>query len=90
MQNFDPTSPNAMFATILRRLDDQDRRAEERRLELKELIEELRTTDRKLGSDIHSLKHFRTTLKAKVAVIVTVVTCLASGGLWILERFFLK
>jgi hypothetical protein len=82
--HFDPSSANAMFATILQRLKQQDEAATLARAEQKTTLEEIKVQTTKTNGRVSSLERWREGITAKISAIVFVATVVA----WLIERLF--
>jgi hypothetical protein len=82
--HFDPSSSNATFATILQRLNQQDRDALAARNDVKEMLHEIRTQTTITNGRVTKLELWRENITAKIATIVFIASVLA----WLVERLF--
>jgi hypothetical protein len=73
-RDYNPHSPNAMFATILTRLEMQDKN-----------LEKILNHAEKTNGRVSSLEHWRTTMKAKLAVVAAGVSAAVAGVAWLAD-----
>jgi hypothetical protein len=67
MSDYDPHSMDAMFSRVLARLDSQDR-----------ILLEIRDEVKKTNGRVSSIEQWRTAMKARIAVIVGLVSAAAT------------
>ncbi len=87
--NFNPKSPNAMFAVILARLDEQDRTSATERKLIKDAIADAKTENivrhNQHEARIAQVEHFVITHKAKVAILVVIGSGAVSFIAWLIQ-----
>jgi hypothetical protein len=81
---YDPASSNATFATIMARLNQQDRDAHEARTDMKDMLKEIRDQTTITNGRVTKLELWRENVTAKIATIVFIASVLA----WLVERLF--
>jgi hypothetical protein len=84
---FNPMSTDAMFSTILTRLEQQDREAREHRQHIKDSLGDVLTEVKKTNGRVTHLERWRDMIKAKVAVVVFVGSSLVTGAGWLLNHW---
>jgi hypothetical protein len=85
---FDPHSHDAMFATIITRLDKQDDDTEQRHLENKEVLEGILEQTSATNGRVKKLEHWRIYHKGYTAAIAMVVSAFGWLASWLLWKFF--
>lgn len=89
--NYNPKSPNAMFALILARLDEQDKTAAKERQLIKDAIADVKlenaTRFARHDQRLDAHDHFIITHKAKVAVLILVGSGAVSFIAWLIQFF---
>ena len=85
---FNPRSTDAMFATILTRLDQQDKTATDRHDEQQRAMEAVLAEQKRTNGRVTALEHFKTALKSKVTAVSFCISCAVGFGAWCLERIF--
>jgi hypothetical protein len=88
--SFDPNSLDSMFATILRRLDAQDKTTEERHAENKHTLDEIKEQTELTNGRVTKLENWRTYHKGYAAGIAFIVSIAASGIAWLFWHLFSK
>jgi len=74
MSDFNEKSPDAMFARVLARLEEQDRSAGKTNAEFLLVLQEIRTEARKTNGRVTSLERWRDIVTAKTAVIAAALS----------------
>lgn len=79
-KDFNPRSSNAMFATVLARMDQQDRVMERQEKALERI--EMAMTDRvsAVEEEVESLSIWRTEINAKIVIISLIVSGFGTLG----------
>ncbi len=82
--SFDRDSHDAMFATILSRLEQQDRESASYRAEVRETLRYISDQVTKTNGRVRDLERWRDTTKGKVIGVAVVVSLVISLlGLWV-------
>lgn len=84
-ESYDPNSPNAMFTRVLLLLEQQGRDSMEHRTELRQLLVEVKAEAQKTNGRVTSLEHWRTGIKAKVAIASAIG---GTGAAFLFEKIF--
>ncbi len=92
---YDPHSVNAMFGTILERLDGQDEDSTKYRVEIKDMMGKLLTEFRVIHDRVTSLENWRTEVKAearaRTGLLVAIaggVSTVVAGIAWLIDRIW--
>ena len=88
MSDFNPNSPDAVFARILAKLEEQNRSASETRAEFLAILTEIRAEVKKTNGRVSAIERWRAELKGKTATLATVVSCTVGLAAWLLERLW--
>jgi folate-dependent tRNA-U54 methylase TrmFO/GidA len=90
-EDFNPRSPNAMFAKILTRLDQQDRTAESERKEIKGMISGIHNAHRETAlaheRRLQKLERWKDTSKAKFAGMILGASVFVTTAAWVIEHW---
>jgi hypothetical protein len=88
MPEFNPNSSDAVFSRILQRLDEQDRHANEVRVEQIGILNEIRAEVKKTNGRVSAIERWRAEIKGKTAVLATVVSGIVALSAWLIERIW--
>ena len=86
-RNFDPSSHDSMFATILAKMDASERATAVSRSAIMEELLEIKTQCIKTNGRVNKLERWRETQQAKVAVAATLIAGLISALAWFLSQY---
>ncbi len=92
-ERYDPHSVNAMFGTVLERLETQDKDSASYRTEMRDMMEKLLGEFRVLHDRVTSLETWRTEIKAETRARTGILVLLAGGVssvvaaiAWVIDR----
>jgi hypothetical protein len=86
--SFNPKSPDAMFATIIERLNQQDEMKERMHKENKEVLDEIRDEVKKTNGRVTKLENWRDYQKGKIAGIALAVSSAVAVIGWVVHLVF--
>lgn len=86
MTDFNEKSPDAMFARVLARLDEQDRAAGKTNADFLTVLNDIRSEARKTNGRITSLERWRDVITAKTAMIAAAISIAATLAVKVLPQ----
>ena len=89
-EQYEPNSWNAMFSSVLSRLDNQDVTSGIYRAEVKEALTEIKALLLLQNGRVKKLESWRDAVTAKVAVIAMVASALVSFVGWLIPLLLKK